>query len=585
MTTKEVGIRLSVKDKELVERAMKAVGKEGEDAFKRIQKSAVPVTGTLRALNEATKNCRGAFTDFARGAAAAAIPALSFAAAIRGTKGALDELGDIADKSAAAGLDTEFFQGIAYNAEQAGVGIDAVSAALSAFNKNSAMAANSRGELYSTLKAVNPELLRSVQLATTQEERLRLISDAISAARTETDRVALATAAWGEAGTKLLPVFREGGEALDAQIDKLRQMGVIISSDVIARADELGDKWDAASKVIDTRMKEGLIALAPLMTDLVSLAADLAKYLGQSAESLNPLADQSRAALEAQLKTLTALKAKADEGLIVSSTQWERGGARERYEAILAELGRRDDADRTARLTAKPSSLDGAGGVGGVSNSAAKAVAAIDLMAGKVDQVKSHTQMIAEDIIGATMKWGDMLGDALGDAFRTGKLEWQDLFKNILADIAKLATKRLISDPLGGLLGTIASGLLGGSGGFAPATGYVPSFGAYGSFDVGGWTGGTRGKPAGMVHGEEFVVKAGPAAANRAMLERINSGAVAGGMPTNNTTLNFNVTIEGSNMKPHEVEAAFDRSAQKILKEAARQVPEVWRNAYKRGAF
>jgi hypothetical protein len=45
-----------------------------------------------------------------------------------------------------------------------------------------------------------------------------------------------------------------------------------------------------------------------------------------------------------------------------------------------------------------------------------------------------------------------------------------------------------------------------------------------GSFDVGGWTGGRAGAPAGIVHGEEFVVRAGPAAANRAALEAINAG-------------------------------------------------------------
>lgn len=43
-------------------------------------------------------------------------------------------------------------------------------------------------------------------------------------------------------------------------------------------------------------------------------------------------------------------------------------------------------------------------------------------------------------------------------------------------------------------------------------------------FDEGGWTGGSRGMPAGIVHGEEFVVKAGPARQYRPLLETINSG-------------------------------------------------------------
>lgn len=45
-------------------------------------------------------------------------------------------------------------------------------------------------------------------------------------------------------------------------------------------------------------------------------------------------------------------------------------------------------------------------------------------------------------------------------------------------------------------------------------------------FERGGWTGGVRGQPRGTVHGEEFVVRAGPAARHRSMLEAMNAGAM-----------------------------------------------------------
>lgn len=45
-------------------------------------------------------------------------------------------------------------------------------------------------------------------------------------------------------------------------------------------------------------------------------------------------------------------------------------------------------------------------------------------------------------------------------------------------------------------------------------------------FDTGGWTGnGMPGSAAGIVHGQEFVVRAGPAAAHRDRLEALNAGA------------------------------------------------------------
>ncbi|HTM77009.1 MAG TPA: phage tail length tape measure family protein [Devosia sp.] len=50
------------------------------------------------------------------------------------------------------------------------------------------------------------------------------------------------------------------------------------------------------------------------------------------------------------------------------------------------------------------------------------------------------------------------------------------------------------------------------------------SFLSFLGFADGGWTGGSAGQPRGIVHGEEFVVRAGPASQHRALLETINAG-------------------------------------------------------------
>lgn len=53
MTTKEVGVRLSVKDKEAVERALRSLGQNGEDALKRIGRAAEQSSVSLHALDAA----------------------------------------------------------------------------------------------------------------------------------------------------------------------------------------------------------------------------------------------------------------------------------------------------------------------------------------------------------------------------------------------------------------------------------------------------------------------------------------------------------------------------------------------------
>ena len=86
-------------------------------------------------------------------------------------------------------------------------------------------------------------------------------------------------------------------------------------------------------------------------------------------------------------------------------------------------------------------------------------------------------------------------------------------------------SERFLSQASNSLFDMLFGSLFGGGNGYVKATGYVPSFGDYsGSWSTGGWTGGRRDEVAGLVHGEEFVVKAGPAAANRTMLEAMNAG-------------------------------------------------------------
>ncbi|WDR00754.1 phage tail length tape measure family protein [Devosia sp. J2-20] len=98
------------------------------------------------------------------------------------------------------------------------------------------------------------------------------------------------------------------------------------------------------------------------------------------------------------------------------------------------------------------------------------------------------------------------------------------------------------------IFNAIMGGISGGFGGNplslgAGGTGFLGGgASAWGSFDTGGWTGGTNGQVRGIVHAEEFVVRAGPAAQNRQLLETINKGGtlnMGGGQYSLPATYNF----------------------------------------------
>lgn len=235
-------------------------------------------------LNKSKKSADGFALSISKGLAGgiatAAAGFLTFDTVINGVTRSLEKFGTIADRSASSGLNPEFFQGLSHGASLAGINMEALAGALDTFNRNAGLASEGKGKLVSQLQVLNPELLRNIQLATDQETRIKLVADAI---RDETDasrQAAIATAAFGNEGIRLVGVLKQGGAAIDEMVAKARDMGIIVSADLIARADELGDKLETAGQIIETRLNVGFVALAPLMADAAGWAAELARLLG-----------------------------------------------------------------------------------------------------------------------------------------------------------------------------------------------------------------------------------------------------------------------------------------------------------------
>lgn len=275
---REVGIRLSVKDADVARRALEAFGKDGQAALKRIEASGRPASVSLQALNAATGLGRSAMTGFFAGATAGLLPLLTLTGALNGARAALDRFGEIDDQARNGGLDPELYQGVAHAAKLAGIEISATASAMSLFAQNSGLAAAGRGRMVTALQALNPELLKNIQLATTQEERLRLAADAINAATSAAEKAALSGALFGN--RDFAETFKGGAEALDLTIAKARELGIIIDRETVARAAELGDKLDVASDIIDMKLKRAFVDLAPTMVWLTERIADWLSMLG-----------------------------------------------------------------------------------------------------------------------------------------------------------------------------------------------------------------------------------------------------------------------------------------------------------------
>jgi hypothetical protein len=238
------------------------------------------------------KKARGTADGFALSISKGLVGGLTSAAAgffslnaiIGGVNRTLEKFGAVADRAKSAGLDPEFFQALTHGASLAGVSMETLSGALDSFNKSMGLASEGKGKLVSQLEVLNPELLKNLQLSTDQETRIKLVADALRDEADASQKAALAAAVFGAEGVKLVSVLEGGARAIDDLVTKARSMGLIVSRDLIERADELGDRLDTASQIVETQLNVGFAALAPLIVDASSAAGELLRLLGLAYE-------------------------------------------------------------------------------------------------------------------------------------------------------------------------------------------------------------------------------------------------------------------------------------------------------------
>lgn len=446
---------------------------------------------TQQAARRIDANFAGAFksgfSGLATGAAAALAPVLSISAALAGAKAAMDEFGKTSDQAKAAALDAETFQAYAYAASQGGVAVDEFSKALAGFAKNAGLASEGKGRMVAALKALNPELLANIQAATSQEQRIRLVADAMDREQDSSRKAALATAAFGDAGARMVEVLRGGSVALEATAQKARQLGIVVDRDLIDNAEELGDRFETATKIISVNFQKALVDLAPTMVWIAEKAATLAKGIRDLHDAFSLLENRSSEALKSELADLGKQRLDNENQMIRirggeapadgifgtsfgASTPGEMLQELERANEALAVQEQRilailDSRQKLATVPPPPGiNPNEAGGVGGGSRPAPSRDA-VDAWEGLRKVTVDYTS--AQDAANEKAReFNDIAinaGDALASALADGKLELQEILPILQDVIAQL----LRMGALGPLFSAFSGGFNPTSGGFA----------------------------------------------------------------------------------------------------------------------
>ena len=354
-TKRGVILRLSADGTEQVKAALRALGKDGEEALRKVERSAKTVPPQLRLVNTASLEAqRGMQGLAARGGAATSALAglgkiglvagaglaavgLAIGGAMRVAREAVREFDELAKTIRDLGLDSDTFQGLSFAALEQGIPEDQLNDALRTYQVKAGEAALGTGDLVEKLKLLDPELLKNIQSAATFDERLRLMFDGLARMPEGAERARLAVVAFGESNIRVGQLAAEGAAGIDRFVERARDLGLVIHREVLKNAEEMENRLGIAAKVVDINLKQAFVDLAPVIVVAAEKIAGVARAISSVIDMtraiedrvvLGPLRDDL-AATNDEIKKLVASRDEIMREGITPAAEWMFGDVSE----------------------------------------------------------------------------------------------------------------------------------------------------------------------------------------------------------------------------------------------------------------
>ncbi len=301
MVSRALDIKLSVKDGDVVRRALLAVGKDGEQALKMIEGAAMPATAKLKMVDAAANATRSRMEALAASAgpagdlfasfgtkglvAAAGLGAIALAAVKLGTsaRAAIQELDALDDTANKLGVGTGFLQEIRFAAEQ--LGSDTAEADGAIEKLSTSLGDIARGEGEEALKAF-ARLGMNVRDAEgnvrSVQDILPELADRLSRVGDQTERLSIAQDLFGKGNRGFVTALQGGSAALEEAIQKAREMGAVVDESLVKKAGDAQGKLDALSQVINAQLNTALVNMGPVLVEGAGWLANFAKSVADT---------------------------------------------------------------------------------------------------------------------------------------------------------------------------------------------------------------------------------------------------------------------------------------------------------------
>jgi len=102
------------------------------------------------------------------------------------------------------------------------------------------------------------------------------VSNAFSMAKNDANKTEYAMTLFGRSGVDLVPMLNQGSEAITGMMDKAKKLGVVISKDFAASADQVNDNLATLGQVIGGSVNVAMAEISPVIEQLTGRMIDMA---------------------------------------------------------------------------------------------------------------------------------------------------------------------------------------------------------------------------------------------------------------------------------------------------------------------
>jgi len=197
--------------------------------------------------------------------------------ALRQVREAMDMADEIADTSTKLQIGTETLQEYRFAMVKAGGATGDADAAIGSFTKKLGEARQGSKEALGWFARLGFSA-EDIKDFTSVEAALEAVSGRIGEVSNAADRAAVADKLGLE---KFIPVINEGAGALSDLRDEARQLGYVMSDEVVQKLGDAKDQADILSQVINAQLAAAFVDLAPVLLGTLSLVADVTGQIAQ----------------------------------------------------------------------------------------------------------------------------------------------------------------------------------------------------------------------------------------------------------------------------------------------------------------